>query len=426
MEVLRIRGGLRLEGEVQVAGSKNAALALLAGSILTEEDILLRNLPDVRDVRIKVDLLREIGVKADWTDDGLWLNAKHLRSGIVPPEGCRSIRTAFYLLGPLLARVGECVVPLPGGCNIGARPVNFHVRGLKTLGASLVLREGCYHANAEKLIGGDIYLDFPSAGATQHLMTAAVLAEGATSIHNCAIEPEVVALADFLNRLGARIDGAGTSTVTIEGVKRLGGGEFPVPADRLQAGTYLLAGAASRGDVTVRAMVPEHLHSLIAKLREAGAQVTEGHDWLRVSQPNRPKAVDVRTMPHPGFPTDLQQPMCAYLATATGTSLISETIYEARIGHVAELRRMGADIRVDGRNISITGVERLTGAKVTATDLRAGASLIVAALGAEGETELHNLQNVERGYEHVDTILGSLGADIERATVPDPMDVVAK
>jgi UDP-N-acetylglucosamine 1-carboxyvinyltransferase len=421
---LRVEGGRRLVGETRVAGSKNAALAILAGSILTKKDVLLRNLPDIQDVRIKIDLLGRLGVKAEWTDEGLWVNASEITTSDVPAEHCRRIRTSFYLLGPLLARVGEATVPMPGGCNIGARPVNFHIRGLKALGATLDQTDGCYRGVAPRLVGGDVYLDFPSAGATQHLMSAAVLAEGATSIHNCAMEPEVIALADFLNRLGARIDGAGTSTITIEGVKSLKGCEFTIGSDRLQAGTYLLAGAATRGDVTVLDIVPDHLHALVAKLRDAGAKVDEGHESMRVRQDDRPSPVEVRTMPHPGFPTDLQQPICAYLATATGTSVVSETIYEARVGHVPELARMGANIRVDGRTITVTGVERLRSARVKATDLRAGAALIIAALGASGESEICGLENIDRGYQDLEQILTSLGAKVSRHGVEDSQEAI--
>lgn len=420
MDILRVRGGAPLQGEIEVGGSKNIALAILAGALLSEEDILLRNVPDIVDVRIKVDLLRQLGVKAEWDSEGLHLNACEIVTGDVPPGPCRRIRTSFYLLGPLLARIGTATVPLPGGCNIGARPLNFHIRGLKALGAVLSQQEGSYHGVAPKLVGADIYLDFPSAGATQHLMTAAVLAEGSTSIHNCAMEPEVVALADFLNRLGARIQGAGTGTVTVDGVQRLQGGEFRVDADRLQAGTFMLAGAATRGDVTVRGLNPETLHPLVAKMREAGALITEGHDSVRVRQDGRPKPVDVRTMPHPGFPTDMQQPMCAYLTTANGTSVINETIYEARIGHIPELVRMGADVKVDGRTITITGVPGLKPARVTASDLRAGAALVIAALATEGDTEIHELGYIDRGYETIEGVINTLGGDAQRVAIDDP------
>ncbi len=414
MDILRIQGGRRLEGELEVGGSKNAALAILAGCLLSKEDILLRNLPNIIDVRIKVDILKQLGVRTTWTDEGLWLNAGELTSAELPSDACRRIRTSFFLLGPILARVGTANVPLPGGCNIGARPVNFHVRGLKAMGATLEQKDGYYVAKASRLTGADIYLDFPSAGATQHLMTAAVLADGATSIHNCAMEPEVVELANFLNMMGARVDGAGTSTITIEGVRTLTGGDYRIGSDRLQAGTYLMAAAATRGELTVRALMPERLHSMVAKMRESGAEVNEGYDWVSVTQSSRPKAVDIRTMPHPGFPTDMQQPMCAYLATADGVSIINETIYEARVGHVKELVRMGADIRVDGRQITISGVGNLEGASVSASDLRAGAALIVAALGADGDTMISGTDNIDRGYENLEQILNSLGAKVER------------
>jgi UDP-N-acetylglucosamine 1-carboxyvinyltransferase len=336
-------------------------------------------------------------------------------------ETVRLIRTSFYVLGPLLARVGHAVLPAPGGCKIGARPVDFHLKGLAMLGATVELEGGKYVAKTNGLKGAEIYLDFPSAGATQHLMTAAVLAKGVTIIQNAAVEPECTSLAAFLNRMGARIEGAGTSTITITGVDKLHACEFRVPHDRLQAGTYLLAGAITGGCVEVRGVMPDNQTALMNKLREAGAEIEEGHDWLRVSAPNRLKGIKIKTMPYPGFATDMQQPMAAVLTLAEGTSVVEETIYESRIGHVQELNRMGAKIRTEGqRSCFINGVEKLKGAVVEASDLRAGAALTLAGLAAEGETIVKNVHFIDRGYEDIEGTLRSLGAKIERVTLDSP------
>jgi UDP-N-acetylglucosamine 1-carboxyvinyltransferase len=332
----------------------------------------------------------------------------------------RSIRTSFYLLGPLLARLKSATMPSPGGCKIGARPVDFHLKGLALLGAKIELVDGVFVGSTDGLVGAEIYLDFPSAGATQHLMAAATLARGATVIHNAAAEPEVVVLADFLNRMGARVEGAGTSTITVMGVSRLEACEFRVPSDRLQAGTYLLAGAITGGDVTVNGISPESQTALVNKLREAGAEVEEGNDWVRIAAPNRLKSMKIKTMPYPGFPTDMQQPMAALLCLAKGTSIVEETIYESRIGHIPELNRMGAKIRLEGRSAIIEGVESLHGTTVEATDLRAGAALCLAGLAAQGETLIRNVHFIDRGYEDLETNFRALGARIDRIPAPEP------
>jgi UDP-N-acetylglucosamine 1-carboxyvinyltransferase len=318
----------------------------------------------------------------------------------------------------MLARVGRVELPAPGGCKIGQRPVDFHLKGLALLGATVELEGGRYIASTNGLKGAEIYLDFPSAGATQHLMSAAVLAEGVTVIQNAAVEPEVTTLAAFLNRMGARIEGAGTSTISIIGVERLEPCEFRVPSDRLQAGTFMLAAAATRGDVTVRGIMPDNQTALVNKLREAGVEVSEGPDWIRVEATRRLKGIRVKTMPYPGFPTDIQQPMAAVLCLAEGTSVVEETIYESRTGHVPELQRMGARIRVEGGRLTfINGVDRLRGANVEASDLRAGAALVVAGLAAEGETVIRNVHFIDRGYENLEASLQNLGASIERVEI---------
>ena len=382
--------------------------------LLSDEPVTLRGVPQVSDIRIKLDLLSHIGAEVRRDGDTVWIDAGGINNTEPPPDQVRAIRTSFYLLGPLLARLGRARLPQPGGCKIGARPVDFHLKGLSALGAQIELVGGAYEARAKRLKGAEIYLDYPSAGATQHLMAAACLAKGQSVIKNAAMEPEVVALADFLNRLGARVEGAGTSTVTISGVNRLGGGEYRIPADRLQAGTYLVAAAATAGDVTVHGVLPEYQAPVVSKLKEAGATVEEGSDRIRVRGTRYMQAVSIKTMPYPGFPTDIQQPMAALLTTAHGVSTVEESIYESRIGHIDELNRMGAKIRLEGRTSVVTGVDHLHGTVVEATDLRAGAALIIAALMAEGETVVKNVHHIDRGYENLEESLRALGADIRR------------
>lgn len=415
LNVFEITGGRELAGTVEVKGSKNAALAILSSVFLTDQPITLTRVPNITDIHTKLRLLERLGVKVQKKGETIRF-VPSLKSYEPDPDLVRSIRTSFYLLGPLLARMGRARLPQPGGCRIGARPVDFHLKGLSLLGAQIELNGGFYEARTNGLKGTEIYLDFPSAGATQHLMAAAVLAEGCTTIKNAAMEPEVVVLADFLNRLGARIEGAGSSTITIQGVTSLKGGEFTIPADRMQAGTFLLAGAATGGDVTVSGILPEHQAPVISKLKEAGVGIEEGPDWVRVKGNRFLQAVNVKTMPYPGFPTDLQQPMCAVLAKAHGVSTVEETIYESRIGHIAELNRMGAKIRLEGRTCIITGVDHLEGTVVEASDLRAGAALVIAGLSARGKTIVRNVEHIDRGYESIEVSLRKLGAKIERVS----------
>ncbi len=414
MDVLRIRGGTPLRGQLSVPGSKNAALAILSSVVLSDGPVVLHNVPEVSDVAIKVGLLQQFGCQVEWREGSLFIDCSGLKFWRASEESMRPIRTGFYLLGPMLARIGRADIPMPGGCKIGSRPVDFHLKGLSIMGAKIKLDSGRYIAEAPKLHGGEIHFEVPSAGATQHLMATATLAEGTFTISNAAMEPEVVALADFLNRMGARIEGAGTSTVTIRGVKSLSGCEFRIPEDRLQAGTYMLAGAITGGDVTVTDIWPEPQTALVSKLREAGLEVNEGSDWIHVRAERRPRSVTIKTMPYPGFPTDMQQPMSALLALADGQSVIEETLYESRIGHVPELNRMGADMTARGRMTIINGVERLQGAAVEASDLRAGAALCLAGLAAQGETIVKNVHFIDRGYEGLESRLRHLGATIER------------
>jgi len=414
MSTYHIRGGRKLHGEVDVAGSKNAALAIMSAVVLAEGTTILHNVPNVSDTRTKAKLLEVFGAKVQWREGSLLIDCSRLHDGEADEEMVRSIRTSFYLLGPLVARIGVVTLPAPGGCKIGARPVDLHVKGLLALGAELDLSEGRYTVRANQLRGSEIYLDVPSAGATQHLMATATLAKGITVIQNAAIEPEVTALAEFLNRMGANVEGAGTSTITVQGGQKLEPCGFTIPPDRLQAGTYLLAGAMTGGDVTVKGIIPDNQTAVINKLREMGAELTEGPDWLRVRTNGILKAVRIKTMPYPGFPTDMQQPMSALLTVCEGTSVVEETIYESRIGHVQELNRMGANIIQEGRTSIINGVPHLKSATVAASDLRAGAALVLAGLAAEGDTYVHNIHFIDRGYDDLVGTIRGLGGDISR------------
>jgi len=414
-----IKGGARLSGVVDVAGSKNAALAIMSAVVLAEGTTILHNVPNVSDTRTKAKLLEVFGAKVQWREGSLLIDCTNLHDGEADEEMVRSIRTSFYLLGPLVSRIGYVTLPAPGGCKIGARPVDLHVKGLRALGADLDLSDSRYTVRATELVGTEIYLDVPSAGATQHLMATATLAKGITVIQNAAIEPEVTALADFLNRMGAKVEGAGTSTISIHGVSKLTACGYTIPTDRLQAGTYLLAGAITGGDVTVRGIIPDNQTAVVNKLREVGAEVTEGPDWVRVQATANLKGVNIKTMPYPGFPTDMQQPMTALLTICEGMSVVEETIYESRIGHVQELNRMGATIMQKDRTSIVTGPARLRGATVAASDLRAGAALVLAGLAAEGETLVKNIHFIDRGYDNLEGTLTSLGADIIRISAQE-------
>ena len=414
MSVLQITGGVPLRGELCIPGSKNAALAILSSVLLCQGEVVLHGVPRVTDVDIKLHLLQNFGAKVRWEEDALHIDCSEVRYWEPDEAHVRPIRTSFYLLGPLLARLGKARLPMPGGCKIGARPVDFHLKGLASLGAKIELVGGCYVAEVPSLEGAEIYLDFPSAGATQHLMATACLAKGVTTIHFAATEPEVVTLAGFLQAMGARIEGVGTATITVIGVDHLEGCNYYVPADRIQAGTYLLAGAITGGDVTVRNILPETQTALVNKLRESGAHSEEWADWVRVWVEERLHGIRVKTMPYPGFPTDIQQPMAALLALADGPSVVEETIYESRTGHIQELVRMGAKMRAEGRATVIDGTDSLRGAVVEASDLRAGAALVIAGLAAEGDTTVTNVHFIDRGYEDLEEHLRRLGGTIHR------------
>lgn len=414
MDQMVVHGGCRLQGEVRAEGAKNAALPLLFAALLTREACRFRHVPQVEDVRTALRLLRDLGARVHWDGEDVWVEARELTSVEAPYDLVKTMRASFLVLGPLLARCGEAKVSTPGGCAIGARPVDLHLKGLQCLGAEVQVVHGYAQARARRLTGGTIYLDIPSVGATEHLMMVASLSEGVTRIEQAAREPEVVDLAQALNAMGARITGAGEDVITVEGVARLHGVDHTVLPDRIEAGTFLLAGAITRGDVFVYEARAEHLHALTRKLYEAGVQVTEEPNGIRVRTKGRLRAVDIKTMPYPGFPTDLQAQFMATMTLAEGRSVVTETIFENRFLHALELTRLGADIRVSGNTAVIQGVNKLTGAPVMATDLRASVSLVLAGLAAEGTTEVSRVYHLDRGYARLEEKLAALGAQVER------------
>jgi UDP-N-acetylglucosamine 1-carboxyvinyltransferase len=414
MDKIVIRGGRRLEGEVGAAGAKNAALPILFTSLLTREPCTVRNLPDVVDVRTTLRLLSDLGAEVEPFAGGVRICAARVDGREAPYGLVKTMRASFLALGPLLARFGRARVSQPGGCAIGGRPVNLHLHGLREMGATIDLVHGYAEAHAERLRGAGIHLDVPSVGATEHLMMVACLAEGETTIENGALEPEIVDLADALRAMGARIEGAGEPTIRITGVQRLDGLDFSVIPDRIEAGTYLMAAAITGGEVLVRGARPDHLQAVLAKLREAGATVEEREGGIRLRADRRLRGVDVKTLPYPGFPTDLQAQMMAVTAIAEGTSVISETIFENRFMHVHEFNRLGADITLQGNSAVVRGVAGLSGAPVMATDLRASVSLVLAGLAARNTTDVLRVYHLDRGYEHIEDKLSQLGADVRR------------
>ncbi len=415
MDKMIIRGGTPLRGIVTLAGSKNAALPCLIASILTEEPVIVRNVPRLRDINTTISLLGRLGVAARWTGDhDLELFARSITSNVAPYELVKTMRASFLVLGPLLARTGRARVSTPGGCAIGARPVNLHVAGIRALDARIQFRHGYVEAHAERLRGARVWLDTPSVGATENIMMAAVRARGVTLVENAAREPEVQDLARMLQAMGARISGAGTHVIEIEGVERLSGAEHIVIADRIEAGSMMIAAAITGGDVLIREAPFEHLEAVVAKLKETGATVGPVQGGLRVARNGPIMPVELRTLPYPGFPTDLQAQMMALLTQAAGTSVITETIFENRFMHALELIRMGADIVMKGPTAVVRGLTRLGGAPVMATDLRASMGLILAGLAAENTTEISRVYHLDRGYEALDAKLRALGAVVER------------
>lgn len=413
MSKLVIRGRCRLEGEVTIGGSKNSSVAIIPAALLGEGPSTLENVPRINDVAVFAEILRDLGAVVSMDGTCMTVAPNGFVSHIAPYDLVRKLRASYYLMGVLLAKFGQAEVGLPGGCDIGPRPVDQHLKGFRALGAEASVEGGVVRLKAKKLVGSPVYLDFPSVGATINIMLAACRAEGTTVIENAAKEPHVVDLANFLNAMGARVLGAGTDVVRVRGVKTLTGTCHSIIPDDIEADTYMMAAAATGGDVTVRNVITKHLEPVSAKLREAGAIVDENGDYVRVIGPQRPKALNVKTLPYPGFPTDAQQPLVAVLSRAEGVSVVQESIYDNRLGYVSELVKMGANIKVEGKTAIVEGVPRLVGAPVKANDLRAGASLMIAGLSADGVTEVYGLEIISRGYEIVDEKLRGLGAQVE-------------
>ena len=416
MDKLQIQGGAPLEGEVRISGAKNAALPILAATLLAEGTVSVGNVPHLQDVTTMIELLGRMGVSVTIDDKmRVEVDSGTIRDHVAPYELVRTMRASILVLGPLLARFGKADVSLPGGCAIGARPVNIHVDGLQQLGADIVIENGYIRARASRLRGARLVLETVTVTGTENLLMAAALAEGETVIENAAREPEVVDLADFLNALGAKIRGAGTDTIVIQGVERLTGASYDVLPDRIETGTYLVAGAITGGRVRVKGTRPDHLDAVVAKLREAGAKIEVGDSWISLDMGGRrPRAVDIRTAPYPAFPTDMQAQFAALNTVAEGVGAVTETIFENRFMHMLEMRRLGADIRIEGSTAIIRGVPKLTAAPVMATDLRASASLVLAGLIAQGATEIHRIYHIDRGYECIEEKLEQLGARIKR------------
>ncbi len=416
MDKLLIKGGTPLQGEISISGAKNASLPILAGTLLAAEPVTVANVPHLNDVSTCITLLQSMGVQVVFDDKlNLHVDATAVEHRVATYELVKTMRASILVLGPLVARFGEADVSLPGGCAIGARPVNLHVSGLQAMGAEVVVESGYIRARAERLHGAHIVFDTVTVTGTENLMMAAALADGETVLENAAREPEVTDLANFLNSIGASIDGAGSSTIRVQGVDRLNGGEYRVLPDRIESGTYLVAAAMTGGSVRLNNAAPECLEAVLIKLAEAGAQIDSGKDWISLDMHGkRPRAVDIKTLPYPAFPTDMQAQFCAMNAMADGVGTVTETIFENRFQHVLELQRMGADVRIEGNTAIFTGVEKLTAAPVMATDLRASAGLVLAGLAAEGETLVDRIYHVDRGYERIEEKLQKLGATIKR------------
>lgn len=416
MDKLEVIGGTRLSGEATISGAKNAALPILAASLLAEKPVVLDNIPSLNDVVTTVRLLRRIGLDIDFNGQSrIGVTPSEIERFEAPYDLVKTMRASVLVLGPLLGRYGRADVSLPGGCAIGARPVNLHVSGLRALGADIGIENGNIRARASRLRGARIVLDTVTVTGTENLMMAAVLARGESIIENAAREPEIVDLADFLVRLGAVIEGAGTNTIHIQGVDNLGGARYTVLPDRIESGTYLVSGAITGGRIRINRTRPNHLDAVVAKLVEAGAFIRSGADWIALDMNGeRPRAVDLHTSPYPGFPTDMQAQFCALNAIATGAGVITETVFENRFTHALELQRMGADLSVEGNTVISRGVTDLTGAPVMATDLRASASLVLAGLAASGRTIIDRIYHIDRGYERIEEKLSQLGARIRR------------
>ncbi len=419
MEAFKILGGHRLEGEVTISGAKNSALPILMSALLSSSPLIISNVPRLNDIETTIKLLSQLGASVRWLDDNqLVIDASGVFQQRASYELVKTMRASILVLGPLLARFGKAEVSLPGGCAIGARPVDLHIHGLKLMGADIDVENGYIIArNNGRLKGATIFMDTVSVTGTENLMMAAALAEGTTFIENAAREPEIIDLANCLNAMGANVQGAGTDTLTIEGVEQLNGSEYRVMPDRIETGTFLVAAAVTQGKIKCLNTDPSALDAVLSKLQESGADITTGKDWIELSMSQRPKAVNIRTAPHPAFPTDMQAQFVTLNAIACGTATTTETIFENRFMHVPELQRMGADINLEGNTAISKGVVSLNGAQVMATDLRASASLVIAGLVAVSETQVDRIYHIDRGYQHIEDKLRSLGADITRVTI---------
>ena len=414
-EKLIISGGNRLQGMIRIDGAKNSALSIMAATLLTKDVCILRNIPRLTDVDIMAAVISKLGVNVEWKGDNtLYIDSDNFNNCEAPYELVKMMRASILVMGPLLARLKRAKISLPGGCAIGARPVDYHIKGFETLGAQVEVEKGYIEAKVNKLKGDDIYLDFPSLGATENIMMAACLAEGITKIENAAKDPEVVELGHLLNKMGAKVKGLATDLIKIEGVKELHGIDYTIIPDRIEAGTYMIAAAITGGDVLIEKADPLLLKPLIVKLEETGVQIKLKKNLIKVIGPDRVKAVDIKTLPFPGFPTDMQPQFMALSCVAKGTSVITETVFENRFVHTGDLIRMGADIKVEGHSAIVKGVKKLSAAPVMASDLRGGAALVLAGLVAEGTTELSRIYHLDRGYVKLEEKLNSLGADIKR------------
>ena len=420
MEQYIVKGGKTLAGEVMIGGAKNAALAVIAAAIMTDETVTLENLPEIRDIRVLLQAIEEIGGVVERVSKHIVkINGRNIKPMNIDNEFIRKIRASYYLLGSLLGKYKNAQVVWPGGCNIGSRPIDQHIKGFEALGAEVAIQHGMIHAKADHLVGSHIYLDVVSVGATINIMMAAAMAEGQTILENAAKEPHVVDVANFLNSMGANIKGAGTDVIRIKGVEKLHGSVYSIIPDQIEAGTFMLAAAATKGDVLIKNVIPKHLEAISAKLVEMGVEIEEFDDSIRINASKRLGHTHVKTLPYPGFPTDMQAQMTALLALSNGTSVVTESIFENRFKYVDELAKMGATIKVEGNTAIVDGVESLSGAIVQAPDLRAGAALVIAGLVADGFTCVENIEYVERGYEAFEQKLRELGASIEKVDVND-------
>ena len=415
MEQYVIKGGVPLRGEVSIGGAKNAALGILAAAIMTDETVTIENVPNVRDTRVLLQAIEGIGAKVKYIyNNTVQINGGSISDLNVEYEYIRKIRASYYLLGALLGKYKESNVALPGGCNIGSRPIDQHLKGFKALGAKVNIDHGVVSAKAENLVGGHIYFDVVTVGATINLMMASCMAEGETILENAAKEPHIVDVANFLNAMGANIKGAGTDVIRIKGVNRLHGCTYSIIPDQIEAGTFMMAAAATRGDIVIKDVIPKHLESITAKLLEMGCKLVEGDDWIRVIAEGEVGSTNVKTLPYPGFPTDMQPQIAVALALAKGSSMVTESIFENRFKYVDELNRMGAKIKVEGNTAYIEGVEKFTSAQLSAPDLRAGAALVIAALAADGISQIDDIEYIQRGYEDFEGKLSALGAIIAK------------